>query len=121
MATKLETTLSAEFIFQLRTECSKRGERIKVIKIHGGPFQTLGISDYLGWYMGTGFGMEMKVDNNTVTEAQQQFLNDIVGTGNIGIVVTFRKGATRNNPYAVFTTAFLNVFKGTIYTTIVGY
>ena len=119
--TKLETKLAVPWVSQLRRECSERKEKIKIIKIHGGPYQTLGISDYLGWYKDVGFGMEMKVHPNTLDSVQEEFLKDIIGTGNIGICITFSKGCYRLNPHKVLTAAYFDCFRGNIYHCVVGY
>ena len=88
---KTETILSKKWIETLRSQCTEHKEVIKIIKIHGGPYQTLGISDYLAWWMGYGLAIEFKMAPNKPTPVQEDFLDSIVRTFNFGIVITFFK------------------------------
>lgn len=88
---KIETTLSKMWMEALRSECTEHKELIKIIKIHGGPYQTLGISDYLAWWMGYGLAIEFKISPNKPTPVQEDFLDSIVRTYNFGMVITFIK------------------------------
>src|SRR5262245_5230754 len=99
--TKLESKLTVPWIDMLRRECSNRHEHIKLVKIHGGAYQVMGISDYLGWYKGIGLAIEFKVHPNTTTPIQQDFLDAIARTSNVAMIVTFKKGCPKEHPYDI--------------------
>jgi hypothetical protein len=113
--TQLESRLSRNFINKLRQEVSCNKDKIKIVKIHGGPYQTLGISDYLVWYKGKGVAIEFKVFPNTLgnADAQHEFLMDIAKTGNVAICVTFNKDMTRDySPLNLIERVLLNATNG---------
>lgn len=86
---QLETQLGAQFIDGIRIDVSKNKERIKCCKIHGGEYQSIGISDWLIWYKGYSIGIEFKVYPNRASEAQLNFLQDIIECGSTGLIIIF--------------------------------
>jgi hypothetical protein len=60
------------------------------IKIHGGPYQQMGLPDIVGCYKGFFVGMEVKVPGKerTLTERQAQILRKIEEAGGYAGVVT---------------------------------
>lgn len=89
--TKLETVLSRKWIADLRINCHEHNERIKLVKIHGGAYQTMGVPDYLGWWTGYGLAIEFKADKNVLSPIQKDFLESIAATWNFAMVITFKK------------------------------
>lgn len=88
---KLETTLSNRFLSNLIRSVRLHNERIKTIKIHGGPYQERNISDHLWCYEGMFVGIEFKVWPKEATGGQKDFLVDIIAVGGYGGIITFIK------------------------------
>jgi hypothetical protein len=76
----------------LTTKCVKalRDHGAFVTKIHAGPHQPIGLPDIVGCYMGTFFGIEMKMPGkeNRLTQRQEKKLRDIKKAGGIAEVCT---------------------------------
>lgn len=79
-----EADLSKKIVNALR----KRGAWCQ--KIHGSAFQTVGLPDIIGCYMGMFFGLETKLPGkeNTLTRIQAVTLSEIRKSGGIGMMVT---------------------------------
>lgn len=88
---QLETQLGTQFIDSIRMGVTASNGRIKACKIHGGDYQVIGISDYLIWYRGYSIAIEFKVAPNVASNAQLDFLQDIIDCGSIGIIVRFHQ------------------------------
>lgn len=60
---------------------------IRCIKIHGGPFSEVGVSDLLGCLEGQFLAMEVKVGRNEPSPAQFVFLKDMYTHGaKVGVI-----------------------------------
>lgn len=57
------------------------------VKIHGGPWQTSGLPDIVGCYLGRFYGFEVKVGDNQPTKRQALVLSLIEQAGGVSRVV----------------------------------
>ena len=88
---KSETTQSNRFLSNLTRSVRLHNERIKTIKIHGGPYQETGISDHIWCYEGRFVAIEFKVWPHKPEGRQLDFLVDIIAVGGYGGIITFIK------------------------------
>ena len=102
---KLETTLSNKFLSNLTKSIKRHNERIKTMKIHGGPYQETGIADHIWCYEGKFVAVEFKVWPNEATGKQKDFLVDIIMVRGYGAIITFIK------PEELETNGSLKVYK----------
>jgi hypothetical protein len=60
------------------------------VKIHGGPYQVMGLPDIIGCYWGEFFGLEVKLPGKerTITKIQERKLKQIIEADGIAGVVT---------------------------------
>lgn len=60
------------------------------VRIHGGPYQRIGLPDVVGLYRGTFIGIEVKLPGKerNLTAIQQLMLKHITDAGGIGEMVT---------------------------------
>lgn len=54
-----------------------------VLKVHGGPYQTVGIPDLLVCYQGRFFGMEVKREKEKLTPIQEHIIEQIQSSGGV--------------------------------------
>jgi len=59
-------------------------------KVHGGPYQQAGISDLLGCVAGKFVAIEVKMPGKeaTLTKLQRHFLETVITSGGLGVMVT---------------------------------
>lgn len=72
------------------------------VKIHGGPFQLIGLPDLIGCYEGRFYGLEVKLPGkeDTLTPRQQYILDQIrqVGKGVAGMVTSVEQALSIVRP-----------------------
>lgn len=95
---KEETDLSNKFLTNLKKACTEHGERIRLIKIHGGDYQEPGLSDWFAIFRGVFIGIEFKVAPNEFEQNQIDFLLDVAECGGVALMIEFVK--TRPKEYS---------------------
>jgi hypothetical protein len=60
------------------------------VRIHGGPYQRIGLPDVVGLYRGTFFGLEIKMPGKerNLTDIQRATLKHINDAGGVGEMIT---------------------------------
>lgn len=79
-----EKTLTTKILKELRAHGAY------AVKTHGGMYQTAGLPDIAGCYLGMFFGLEVKVPGRekTVTKIQSATLAQIRAAGGMALVIT---------------------------------
>jgi len=127
--TKLETKCSNKWIDNLRKQFSTRGNRIRIIKMHGEGYQLPGISDYLGTFylkdmpefQGRTIAIEFKTYDEPVSPSQLAFLVENLELKGISMVVRFGDEYNPVSEYNSFLAAcFHNTFHPRVFRYNVG-
>lgn len=85
---KKETTLSKQIINDLKHDCSKNKELIKLVKIAGSMYQEKMV-DYIGCYKSKFIAIEFKVEGNREEPKQATFLEEIARCNGIALTISF--------------------------------
>jgi VRR-NUC domain. len=82
--------LEKDVVRKIKTMLEKEFQPCKVNKIHGGPYQSAGISDLICCIKGRYVAIEVKQPGKekTLTELQKKFLRDINECGGIAFMAT---------------------------------
>ena len=82
-----EVQLVKNILKKLRSTTQQEG---LWIKIHGGPFQVVGLPDIIGLYKGRFYGFEIKLPGkeDTLTAVQQYYIDRINNCGGVSLMAT---------------------------------